>query len=72
VLDNGYGINQANQQKLFKLFGYLIETENINTQGIGLGLYITKMIVTEFGGEVSVDSEVGKGSTFCLTFEISK
>ena len=42
--------------KLFKLFGYLEEHSNLNTQGVGLGLYITKMIVNEFGGDVYVNS----------------
>ena len=45
VRDTGCGISEANQQKLFKLFGYLNATSELNTQGIGLGLYITKMIV---------------------------
>ena len=54
VKDNGCGISPQNQAKLFKLFGYLDETSEMNTQGVGLGLYITKMIVGQFGGEVSV------------------
>ncbi len=39
---------------------------------IGLGLYITKMIVTQFGGEVWVESVLGEGSSFFLTFELNK
>jgi signal transduction histidine kinase len=45
VIDNGTGIKQADQQKLFQLFGYLDRTKEQNSQGIGLGLYITKMII---------------------------
>ena len=56
VVDNGTGISEANQQKLFKMFGYLNETQVLNSQGIGLGLYITKMIVNAFDGEVGVRS----------------
>ena len=64
VIDNGVGISAENQSKLFRLFGYLESTKEINSNGIGLGLYITKMIVKQFGGQVSVDSSLGRGSTF--------
>lgn len=53
------------------MFGYLDETNCLNTQGIGLGLYITRMIVQTFGGEVYVKSKIGEGSRFGLTFELS-
>lgn len=42
VIDTGVGISQENQQKLFKLFGFLSETQSMNTNGIGLGLVISK------------------------------
>lgn len=42
--------------KLFKLFGFIDETKEVNQNGIGLGLYITKKIVEEFGGTVEVSS----------------
>jgi K+-sensing histidine kinase KdpD len=71
VCDDGCGISLENQGKLFKLFGYLHETNNMNTKGVGLGLYITKMIVGTFGGVVSVNSEQGKGSRFNLNFKLS-
>ena len=50
VADNGVGVKKQDQTKLFKLFGCLQSTRQINTQGIGLGLVITKMITEEFGG----------------------
>jgi signal transduction histidine kinase len=71
VKDSGCGISEENQSKLFKLFGYLNDTSELNTQGVGLGLYITKMIVNAFDGQVSVESTVGVGSTFGLTFQLS-
>ena len=43
----------------------------MNSNGIGLGLYITKMIVEQFGGNVGVDSAIGRGSTFHMQFELS-
>ena len=72
VLDNGPGISKEGQNKLFKVFGYLEESRSKNKEGIGLGLYITKSIVTQFNGEVWVESEIGKGSTFGLFFELEK
>lgn len=45
VRDTGVGIKEENLQKLFKLFGFLEATKELNTNGIGLGLHICKMIV---------------------------
>jgi K+-sensing histidine kinase KdpD len=42
VKDSGVGISKANQEKLFKLFGFLDETQEINKNGVGLGLVIAK------------------------------
>ena len=44
VKDSGVGIKEEDQKKLFKLFGYLKSSEEINTRGIELGLYISKLI----------------------------
>jgi len=52
VLDNGIGIREDDQSKLFKLFGCLKSTHSMNTGGIGLGLVISKMISEEFGGSI--------------------
>lgn len=68
VKDSGCGIKQEDQDKLFKLFGFLENTKEINTKGIGLGLHISKKIVLEFGGEVNVKSTVNVGSEFSFTF----
>ena len=45
VHDTGIGIKEEEQAKLFKLFGYIDTTKDMNTRGIGLGLHISKMIV---------------------------
>jgi len=42
--DNGKGIKEEDLNKLFQLFGFLDTTKDLNTNGIGLGLYICKMI----------------------------
>jgi signal transduction histidine kinase len=58
--------------KLFKLYGFLESSEELNTHGSGLGLYICKKIVEEFGGEISVNSELGIGSKFLFAFKLSE
>ena len=44
VIDTGIGIKKEDQGKLFKLFGFLDSSQELNTKGIGLGLHISKMI----------------------------
>jgi len=64
VKDTGVGIKEENLQKLFKIFGFLDSTKELNTNGIGLGLHICKMIVEQFGGLITCKSEWGKGASF--------
>jgi two-component system phosphate regulon sensor histidine kinase PhoR len=67
VADQGDGINE---EQLTKLFSKFYRTANHMTQqveGSGLGLYITKTIVQRMGGQIGVESEVGKGSRFWFT-----
>jgi K+-sensing histidine kinase KdpD len=45
VKDTGMGIKRADKSKLFKLFGFVQTTEDVNTRGIGLGLVISQKIV---------------------------
>lgn len=47
-------------------------TQHINTKGIGLGLYISKMIVEKFGGNINLKSEVGRGSSFTFVIALEK
>jgi signal transduction histidine kinase len=58
--------------KLFKLFGFLDSTKEMNTKGIGLGLFICKRLVESFGGEMQAISEYGQGSCFSFTFQLSE
>ena len=44
IKDTGIGIKPEDQTKLFKLFGFLDTTKELNTKGIGLGLHICKLI----------------------------
>ena len=54
--DNGTGIKEKDMGKLFKLYGFIQETQEINTRGIGLGLHICRQIVRELGGEIICQS----------------
>lgn len=50
VKDTGIGIKDQDKGKLFKLFGFIQSSEEMNTKGIGLGLMICDKIVKKFGG----------------------
>lgn len=65
VEDTGIGIKAEDLEKLFKPFSR-IETSKKKIQGTGLGLSICKNLVEMMNGEVSVESEYGKGSVFAI------
>ncbi len=64
VRDNGTGISQEEQQRLFTPFTRL---EQVRAKGHGLGLSIVRRIVEKLGGEAGVESEIGRGSVFSFT-----
>ena len=68
VADSGIGIDKKDHDKLFKLFGFVSDSQQMNTKGIGLGLVIAKLIVEQFNGQISFESEKDVGSTFTFTF----
>lgn len=70
VSDNGLGIRKAVLGKLFQKFEQLGRSESDRPLGTGLGLAICKEIVELHGGEISVESEVGQGSTFTFTLPL--
>ena len=74
VTDTGPGIDEHDKTRLFKKFsrakeGFKQEKPGAST---GLGLYISKRIVEEMGGNVGVNSTIGKGSVFWFTFPIEQ
>ena len=70
MIDTGIGIEYEDQDKLFKLFGFVQDTQALNTHGIGLGLVIAEQIVNQFGGEISFVSVPKQGSTFTYSFQL--
>jgi len=63
VADTGTGIPVEDQQKIFKRFTS-INYSGLNTEGTGIGLSISEKIVKKLGGNLWLESNVGKGSTF--------
>ncbi|MBK7692284.1 MAG: HAMP domain-containing histidine kinase [Bacteroidetes bacterium] len=71
IKDNGIGMDKETQNHIFEKF-YRAHTGNLhNVKGFGLGLTYVKNIVDAHSGKISVYSELGKGSTFTLTFSIA-
>ena len=68
VTDNGVGIREADQKRIFEPF---FQAQD-NKPGTGIGLNIVKRIVDLHHGEISVASEVGKGSTFTVVLPVTQ
>lgn len=64
VIDTGKGISESNQAAIFRRF--YREEEVHDQQGVGIGLYLAREIVTRQGGYIKVVSEPGKGSEFSI------
>ena len=70
VADTGIGIEKGELDHIFEEFRQGEMSSNMNYDGTGLGLAIAKRFVNLLGGEIGVDSEVGKGSTFTVTLPL--
>jgi signal transduction histidine kinase len=71
VCDNGIGIPLDKQQAIFDPFKQVSSFTNRTHGGTGLGLSIAKYYIEMHSGEICVESEVGKGSTFTFTIPIN-
>ncbi|MDR1534035.1 MAG: response regulator [Planctomycetota bacterium] len=67
VEDSGIGIKNEDLPKLFGEFARVDEKRNLNVEGTGLGLVITRSLCRAMGGDIAVRSEYGKGSVFTAT-----
>jgi len=72
VADNGIGISEEQQMRLFTSFQQADNSTSRNYGGTGLGLALSKRIVEIMNGNISVVSKIGKGSTFAFTVEMRK
>jgi len=67
IKDNGIGIPEEVKSRIFEKFYRADNAVKANTEGTGLGLYVSKMIVESSNGKIWFESEKGKGATFYVT-----
>ncbi len=72
IRDTGIGINEEQQNLIFKEFKQLSEGFRRDYEGLGLGLSLASRMATLIGGKISVNSSLGKGSTFTLTIPVNE
>jgi two-component system, sensor histidine kinase and response regulator len=66
VADTGIGIRPADQAALFQAFTQVDAPPTHQSEGTGLGLYLSRKLASMMGGQITLQSEYGKGSTFTL------
>lgn len=73
VHDDGIGMNYFDRAKVFKHFFRASNARMVDTEGLGLGLYTARKIVTHHNGKMWAESKgVNKGSTFCIELPVKK
>lgn len=70
VEDNGYGMSEEFQKKMFQPFERSDDSRVVKSQGTGLGLTIAKNIINMMGGTIRVESKVNVGTRITVTFKI--
>lgn len=72
IKDQGIGISKKAQKNLFDKFYRVSQGDVYQNKGLGLGLYYTEQIIKAHQGEISVESEPGKGSTFLIKIPLDR
>ena len=72
IIDRGIGIAPENLQRIFDPFWQVEQRSTRKAGGTGLGLSVSRSLARLIGGEISVESEFGKGSTFTLTLPVGR
>jgi signal transduction histidine kinase len=72
IADNGIGIAKEDQKKIFDKFFRVSTGNRHDVKGFGLGLAYVKKMVTELGGEISVESQLNVGTKFIIILPLLK
>ncbi|TNV85571.1 hypothetical protein FGO68_gene10683 [Halteria grandinella] len=72
VEDSGVGMSHEQVDKLFKPYTKIMSNRNMNKEGVGLGLAVSRNIARALGGDITVESKEGKGSRFTLILPYSR
>lgn len=72
IADTGVGMPKEAQNRLFEKFYRVYNEKTKEVKGTGLGLFIVKKIIEKMGGVISVESEMGKGTTFSFELPIAE
>jgi signal transduction histidine kinase len=71
ISDTGIGVPKEDQRKLFEKFYRAGNALAVETEGTGLGLYLVRLTIEQFGGRVWCESEEGAGSKFIFTLPVA-
>jgi signal transduction histidine kinase len=71
VKDTGIGIGAQDQKIIFDMFHQVDSSDTRTYGGAGVGLFVAKKFVELLGGDIHVESELGRGSTFTVTLPYS-
>ena len=72
VQDSGVGIADRDIPMLFQMFGKLQARNDLNVNGCGIGLHVSKQIVQKLGGQIEVQSAVARGSSFSFMLPLEE